>query len=97
MFLVIMVLKMVIILGKALNFEDGLEHVKELYGVGTSKELTHDSYEARRYVPLSTEDLIILYRKEIEVVTALQNVIVIISDLKVTGMGVEENYLRQCP
>ena len=92
-----MVVNIVIIGNKALNFEEGLEHIRELYGVGTSEELTHDSYEARRYVPLSTEDLIILYRKEIEVVTALQNVIVIISDLKVTGMGVEENYLTQCP
>ena len=78
-------------------FEEGLENVRELYGAGTSEALTHDSYEARRYVPLSTEDLIILYRKEIEVVTALQNVSVIISDLKVTGMGVEENYPRQYP
>ena len=73
--------------------------MSENYMVLVPQTLLHMtvSYEARRYVPLSTEDLIILYRKEIEVVSALQNLIVIISDLKVTGMGVEENYLRQCP
>ena len=28
---------------KALNFEEGLENVRELYGAGTSDALTHDS------------------------------------------------------
>ena len=87
----------VIIGNEALNFEEGLEHIRELYGIGTSEELTHDSYEARRYVPLSTEDLIILYRKEIEVVAALENMSVFISDFKVIGTNFTETYQRKCP
>ena len=87
---------LMIVCNIALNFEEGLEHIRELYGAGTSEELTHDSYEARRYVPLSTEDLIILYMKEIEVVTALKNLSVFISDFKVISTDFKETYQRQC-
>ena len=57
----------------SISVEEGqLDTMQQLYGAGTSEDISEISYEARRYVPFSTEDLIILFRMEFEIVSTLE-------------------------
>ena len=56
------------------SVEGLLEMMQEQYGVGTSEDISETSHEARRYVPFSTEDLIILFRKEFAIVSSIEKI-----------------------
>ena len=62
-----------------------LETMQQLYGEGTSEDISEISYEARRFVPFSTEDLIILFRMEFETVSSLEKISENMHQLIATG------------
>ena len=80
----------------SISVEEGqLDTMQQLYGAGTSEDISEISYEARRYVPFSTEDLIILFRKEFELVSSLEKFSENIYQLIASGNY--SRYRNSCP